>query len=59
MGEVRRENFAVKKGGGLFPWRNFGETFQYFATAAVIVSSERGQARLRTRLSQPFLAQMH
>ena len=57
IGEFRRENFALKKGGEVFPWRNFGGTVPYFATAAGIVT-KKSQARLRTRLSQPFLAQM-
>ena len=58
-GEFRGENFAVKKGGEIFPWRNFGVTVPSFTTAAGIVFPEQGQARLRTRLCQPFAAQMH
>ena len=49
-GEFRGENFAVKKGGEIFPWRNFGVTVPSFTTAAGIVLSEQGQVRLRTRL---------
>ena len=49
-GEFRGENFAVKKGGEIFPWRNFGVTGASFTTAAGIVFPEQGQARLRTRL---------
>ena len=58
-GEFRGENFAVKKGGEIFPWRNFGVTVPSFTTAADIVFPEQGQARLRTRLCQPFAEQMH
>ena len=58
-GEFRGENFAVKKGGENFPWRNFGVTVPSFTTAAGIVFPEQGQARLRMRLCQPFAAQMH
>ena len=58
-GEFRGENFAVKKGGEIFPWRNFGVTVPSFTTAAGIVFREQGQAQLRTRLCQPFAAQMH
>ena len=49
-GEFRGENFAVKKGGEIFPWRNFGVTVPSFTTAAGIVFPEQGRVRLRTRL---------
>ena len=49
-GEFRGENFAVKEGGEIFPWRNFGVTVPSFTTAAGIVFPEQGQVRLRTRL---------
>ena len=49
-GEFCGENFAVKKGGEIFPWRNFGVTVPSFTTAAGIVFPEQGQAQLRTRL---------
>ena len=45
-GEFRGENFAVKKGGEIFPWRNFGVTVPSFTTAAGIVFREQGQAQL-------------
>jgi hypothetical protein len=51
--------FGDFKGGEIFPWRNFGVTVPSFTTAAGIVFPEQGQARLRTRLCQPFAAQMH
>ena len=37
-GEFRGENFAGKKGGEIFPWRNFGVTVPSFTTAAGIAS---------------------
>ena len=37
--------FAVKKGGEIFHWQNFGGTVPSLATAAGIVSSEKSQAR--------------
>ena len=43
-GEFRGENFAVKKGGEIFPWSNFGVTVPSFTTAAGIVFPEQGQA---------------
>ena len=50
-------------GGGFRQGRssrgNFGITVPSFTTAAGIVFPEKGQARLRTHLSQPFLVQMH
>ena len=42
-GEFRGENFAVKKGGEIFPWRNFGVTVPSFTTAAGIVFPEQGR----------------
>ena len=47
-GEFGGENFAIKKGGEFFPWRNFGSTAPSFITTAGIVFSGKGQARLRT-----------
>ena len=58
-GEFCGENFAVNEGGENFPWRSVGVTIPSFTTAAGIVFPEKRQARLRTHLSQPFLAQMH
>ena len=49
-GGFRGENFAVKKGGEIFPWRNFGVTVPSFTTAAGIVFPERGRARLRMNM---------
>ena len=49
-GEFCGENVAVKKGGEIFPWRNFAVTVPSFTTAAGLVFPEQGQARLRTRL---------
>jgi hypothetical protein len=58
-GEFRGENSAVKKSGENFPRRNFGGTIPFFATAAEGLCFLRRAKRLRTRLSQPFLAQMY
>ena len=46
QGRISRGNFAVKKSGEIFPWRNFGVTVPCFTTAAGIVFPEQGQARL-------------
>ena len=52
-------DFAVRKGGEIVPWLNFGATVPSFTTAAGIVFPDKAQARLRTRLGQAFLAKMH